>query len=254
MSELEINRVDVFGDLPHGFFGRRGGVSTGIVAGLQVGLGADDDAACIAENRRRIVNALIPDAPLATLYQIHSADVVRILSEGAARERPEGDALVTDRPGILLGILTADCAPVLFADPEAGVIGAAHAGWKGALYGVAAATVAAMETLGATRANIAAAVGPCIAQRSYEVDAGFHACFVADDLEHDRFFVSGRDGRFQFDLEGFVGARLAGEGLAQVTLLGEDTYRQPARYFSYRRATHAREPDYGRQLSVIALG
>ena len=142
MTELEINRARVFDDLPHGFFGRRGGVSNGIVAGLQVGLGADDDAAAIAENRRRIVDALIPQAPLATLYQIHSADVVRILSEGAAQERPKGDAIVTDRPGILLGILTADCAPVLFADEAAGVVGAAHAGWKGAIAGVTGAAAA----------------------------------------------------------------------------------------------------------------
>ena len=254
MSELEINRAGVLGTLPHGFFGRRGGVSTGIVAGLQVGLGADDDAAAIAENRRRIVDALIPDAPLATLYQIHSADVVRILSEGAAQERPEGDALVTDRPGILLGILTADCAPVLFADEAAGVIGAAHAGWKGAIAGVTDRTIAAMEKLGARADRIHAAIGPCIAQKSYEVDLGFLTRFCESDPENERFFRDAqRADHYQFDLEGYVAARLASAGVRTVEAMGLDTYSQPDRFFSFRRATHAGEPNYGRQMSVIGL-
>ena len=254
MTELEINRAGVLGGLPHGFFGRRGGVSTGIVAGLQTGLGADDDAAAIAENRRRIVDALIPDAPLATLYQIHSADVVRILSEGAANERPEGDALVTDRPGILLGILTADCAPVLFADEAAGVVGAAHAGWKGAIAGVTDRTIAAMEKLGARADRIHAAIGPCIAQKSYEVDAAFLTQFCESAPENERFFREGaRADHHQFDLEGYVVARLAAAGVRTVEAMGLDTYSQPDRFFSFRRATHAGEPNYGRQMSVIGL-
>ena len=258
MTELEINRAGVFGDLPHGFFGRRGGVSTGLVAGLQVGLGADDDAAAIAENRQRIVDALIPDAPLAKLYQIHSADVVRILSEGAAQERPEGDAMVTERPGILLGILTADCAPVLFADAEAGVVGAAHAGWKGALAGVTDRMIEAMEKIGAKADRIHTAIGPCIAQKSYEVDAGFLTRFCESDPENERFFRDGRQDKggadhFQFDLEGYVAARLAAAGVRTVEAMGLDTYSQPDRFFSFRRATHASEPNYGRQMSVIGL-
>ena len=254
MTELEINRAGVFGDLPHGFFGRRGGVSTGLVAGLQVGLGADDDAAAIAENRRRIVDALIPDAPLATLYQIHSADVVRILSEGAAQERPEGDAMVTERPGILLGILTADCAPVLFADAEAGVVGAAHAGWKGALAGVTDRMIEAMEKIGAKADRIHTAIGPCIAQKSYEVDAAFLKRFCESAPENERFFRDGtRTEHFQFDLEGYVAARLAAAGVRTVEAMGLDTYSQPDRFFSFRRATHASEPNYGRQMSVIGL-
>ena len=254
MSELEINRAGVFGDLRHGFFGRRGGVSRGIVAGLQIGLGADDDTAAIAENRRRIVEALIPDSPLATLYQIHSADVVRVLSEGAASERPKGDALVTDRPGILLGILTADCAPVLFADEAAGVVGAAHAGWKGAIAGVTDRTIEAMEKLGARADRIHAAVGPCIAQKSYEVDAAFLTQFCESDAENERFFRDGqRADHFQFDLEGYVTARLADAGVRTIEAMGLDTYSQPDRFFSFRRSTHAGEPNYGRQMSVIGL-
>jgi YfiH family protein len=251
---VQFVTAPALGKTRHGFLGREGGVSGGIFASLNVGLGSGDDRAALAENRRRAVRAVAPGAALVTLHQVHSAVAVAVTAPFADADRPHADALVTDRPGLALGILTADCAPILFADAAAGVIGAAHAGWKGALGGIAAATVAAMEALGATRARIAAAVGPCIAQRSYEVDAGFRDRFLGDDPEHDRFFGTGRDGRFQFDLEGFVGARLAAEGLTQVTLLGQDTYAQPARYFSYRRTTHMRESDYGRQLSVIALG
>jgi YfiH family protein len=159
---------------------------------------------------------------------------------------------VTDRPGLALGILTADCAPVLFADASAGVVGAAHAGWKGAIGGVVEATVEAMERLGASRGNIAAAVGPAIARRSYEVDEGFFRAFTARDPEHERFFTGGRPGRYQFDLEGFVVSRLAAAGLARIEALGLDTYSEPDRFFSYRRTTHRSEPDYGRQISLIA--
>ena len=161
--------------------------------------------------------------------------------------------MATDRPGLVLGILTADCAPVLLADREAGVIGAAHAGWKGALGGVVEATVAAMEELGAKRERIAAAVGPCIARRSYEVDDGFLRRFAEAGPEAERFFALGREGHHQFDLEGFVLARLAAAGLTRIEAIGEDTYSQPDRFFSYRRATHKGEADYGRQGSLISL-
>jgi YfiH family protein len=167
--------------------------------------------------------------------------------------RPHADAIVTDRPGLALGILTADCAPVLLADARAGVIGAAHAGWKGALGGVIDAVVAAMESLGAGRDRIAAAIGPAIARRSYEVDDGFARRFGEGDPENDRFFAPGRPGHHQFDLEAYVAARLAAAGVTRVEALGLDTYGDPARFFSYRRATHRGEGDYGRQISLIAL-
>ena len=238
----------------HGFLGREGGVSTGIFSSLNVGLGSGDDRAALAENRRCAVDAVAPGAMLVTLHQVHSAIAVPVTGVFADDARPHADALVTATPGLALGILTADCAPILFADTKAGVIGAAHSGWKGTLTGVAAATVAAMEALGADRANIAAAVGPCIAQRSYEVDSGFRDRFLADDPAHDRFFIPGKPGHFQFDIEAMVASRLAAEGLRHIELLGQDTYAQPDRYFSFRRTTHAGEGDYGRQLSVIALG
>jgi YfiH family protein len=235
----------------HGFLGRVGGVSTGAYAGLNVGIGSDDDAAAIAENRRRATAAVLPDAQLVTAYQIHSADCITV--RVPFDERPRGDALVTDRPGLLLGVLTADCAPVLLADQAAGVVGAAHAGWKGALGGVTDATIAAMEALGAQRARIAAAVGPCIARASYEVDADFARRFEADDAANERFFAGGRAGHFQFDLEAYVAHRLAVAGVTRVAMLGRDTYADETRFFSYRRATHRGEGGYGRQISVIGL-
>lgn len=240
------------GAVPHGFLGRRGGVSTGAHGGLNVGLGSGDDAAAIAENRRRAIEAVKPGATLVTLYQIHSA-VCRIAEPWPDAGRPEGDALVSDRPDLLLGILTADCAPVLLADPEAGVVGAAHAGWKGALAGVTDATVAAMARLGARRERIAAAIGPAIARASYEVDDGFVRRFEAADPANERFFSAGRPGHHQFDLEAYVAARLAAAGIGRVETLGLDTYADPARFFSYRRATHRGEPDYGRQIALIGL-
>jgi polyphenol oxidase len=238
----------------HGFLGRAGGVSTGLVAGLNVGLGSADDPHAIAENRRLAVAAVAPGAALVTVHQIHSAEAVAVSALWPDDNRPRADALVTDRPGLALGILTADCAPVLLADAQAGVIGAAHAGWKGALAGVTDATIAAMESLGADRARITAAVGPCIARASYEVDEVFSARFCADDVANERFFAdSARLGHVQFDLEAYVAQRLAAAGIARVDLLGEDTYAQPARFFSFRRATHEGEADYGRQISLIAL-
>jgi len=225
----------------HGFCGRRGGVSTGVHAGLNVGWGSEDDPAATAENRARAVMAVLPGAQLACAYQFHSADVVTVTQPWPEDERPHADALVTDRPGVLLGILTADCAPVLFHDARAGVIGAAHAGWKGAFDGVTDATVAAMEALGAHRADIAAVVGPCIAQKSYEVDDAFERRFA------------GRAGHTWFDLEGYVAERLRAAGVGTVAMLGEDTYAQPDRFFSFRRATHRGEPGYGREISLIGL-
>lgn len=239
--------------IPHGFLGRLGGVSEGICAGLNVGLGSLDDRESILENRRRAVAAVAPGAKLATLHQIHSPDAVYVTAPFADEARPKADSMVADRPGLILGILTADCAPVLLADREAGVVAAAHAGWKGALGGVVEATVAEMERRGAMRSRIAAAVGPCIARRSYEVDEGFLRRFAESDPEHERFFTLGREGHHQFDLEGFVLSRLAAAGLTRIEALGEDTYSQPDRFFSYRRATHKGEADYGRQISLIAL-
>jgi len=235
----------------HGFLGRRGGVSTGLYAGLNVGIGSDDDAEAVAENRRLATEAVLPGGRLLTLYQTHSADVVRALT--AFDDRPEGDALVTDRPGLALGILTADCAPVLLADREAGVVGAAHAGWKGAIGGVTDAAIAAMEKIGARRDRIAAAVGPCIARSSYEVDDAFARRFETDDPANERFLAPGKPGHHQFDLEAYVVHRLAKAGLARVEMLGLDTYGDADRFFSFRRATHRGEPGYGRQISIIGI-
>ena len=181
---IEPFRAGALDALPHGFLGRGGGVSTGICGGLNVGLGADDDAEAVRENRRRAVAAVAPGARLVTVHQVHSAEAVTVHAPFPDGARPHADAIVADRPGLVLGILTADCAPVLFADLEAGVIGAAHAGWKGALGGVAEATITAMERLGASRDRIAAAVGPCIARRSYEVDEAFQRRFAGADPEH----------------------------------------------------------------------
>lgn len=249
---VDVIRAAKLEGLPHGFLGRRGGVSQGACAGLNVGTGSADDPEAVLENRRCATAAVLPGARLVTVYQVHSAACVTA-KPWALADRPHADALVTDRPGLLLGILTADCAPVLLADHAAGVVGAAHAGWKGALGGVTDATVAAMEQLGARRERITAAIGPCIGRASYEVDEGFARRFEAADAGNERFFQSGRPGHFQFDLEGYVAARLASIGVTQVETLGLDTYADENRFFSFRRATHRAEPDYGRQISLIGL-
>ncbi|KPF82399.1 peptidoglycan editing factor PgeF [Novosphingobium sp. AAP93] len=236
----------------HGFLGRRGGVSHGLHAGLNVSY-SEDEPAHTSENRRRAGEAVLPGARLLTCYQIHSPDVVTVTAPWADADRPKADALVTDQRGLLLGVLTADCAPVLFHDAEAGVIGAAHAGWKGAIGGVTDRTVEAMEALGADRSRIAAVVGPCIAQKSYEVDAGFEARFTGEAAENARFFRAGRAGHSWFDLEGYVAARLAAFCVGTVGMLGEDTYPQAERFYSFRRSTHAGEAGYGRQISLIGL-
>lgn len=250
---VEVVRANALDGIPHGFLGRRGGVSTGIHARLNVGTGSTDDPATIAENRRRATEAVLPGAKLATVYQVHSPDAVIVTEPFPDAERPHADAMVTNVPGLAIGILTADCTPVLLADREAGVIGAAHAGWKGALGGVTDSTIALMETLGARRESIAAAIGPCIARASYEVDDGFLRRFAEADPANERFFAGGRPGHHQFDLEAYVAHRLAAAGLTRIEALGEDTYSQPGRFYSFRRATHRGEPDYGRQISVIGI-
>jgi YfiH family protein len=248
-----ITRLEALGlQCPHGFLGRTGGVSQGIFDSLNVGLGSSDDQADVRENRARALAAVAPEARLVTLHQVHSAVAVEA-GDWPEDRRPEADGLATNRPGIALGILTADCAPLLLEDAEAGVIGACHAGWKGALGGVIGATVDLMVLLGARRERISAAVGPCIGRRSYEVDQGFRTRFEAAEAENGAFFTDGRPGHALFDLEGYCLKRLADAGVTRAEGLGADTKPDAARFFSYRRKTLAGEPDYGRQLSLIAL-
>ncbi len=250
---VDAVRSSLLGNVRHGFLGRTGGVSVGPVASLNVGWGAQDDPQAVAENRRRAVEAVAPGARLVTVHQVHSPDVAVVDEPWSDDARPQADALVTARAGLAIGILTADCTPVLLHDP-AGVIGAAHAGWKGALGGVIEATVAAMESLGARRDTIRAAVGPVIARKSYEVDQGFFDRFAEACPGNERFFSQGqRPGHHQFDLEAYVASRLAEAGVRKVEVLGLDTYSNPDRFFSYRRATHLGEPTYGRQISLISL-
>ena len=250
---VEIIRAAMLGDLPHGFLGRRGGVSQGVCAGLNVGLGSSDEREAVVENRRLAVDAVAPGARLVTVHQVHSADALFADAPWPDDARPKADAIVTDRPGLALGILTADCTPILFADRQAGVIGAAHAGWKGAFGGVIESTLDLMERHGADRTRIAAAIGPVIARKSYEVDEAFLRRFAEADPENDRFFSPGREGHHQFDLEAYVLARLAAAGVTRAEALGLDTYSEPELFYSFRRATHRGEPDYGRQISLIAL-
>lgn len=238
----------------HGFFTRTGGVSSGLYASLNVGGGSRDERANLAANRARAMAAFdLPGPALVTAYQVHSATAVAVAGPWPA-EPPQADGLVTDTPGVALGILTADCAPILFADPDARVIGAAHAGWRGALNGVAEATVAAMESLGARRGRIRAAVGPCIGPASYEVGPEFPAPFLAHDPRTERFFrPAARERHHMFDLPGYVAHRLKALGLGVVEALGLDTCADEARFFSYRRSTLRKEPDYGRGLSAIVI-
>jgi YfiH family protein len=250
---IEILRSGLLAGVPHGFLGRRGGVSTGIHAGLNVGWGSDDDRAAIARNRELARDAVLPGASLVTVHQVHSADVVTVTAPIPDNGRPPADAMVTDRPGLLLGVLAADCVPILFADGARGIVGAAHGGWKGALRGVGEATLDAMVALGARRADIACAIGPCIGRASYEVTEAFAEPFVARAGEDERFFSAGRPGHLQFDIAGYVAARLAAAGAGRIDLLDADTYSQPDRFFSFRRATHRGEPGYGRQISLIGL-
>ena len=239
----------------HGFFTRRGGVSGGLYASLNGGVGSRDDPEAVGENRRRIAEALgVAAERLLIPFQIHSCEALAVDAPWPAGARPRCDALVTAERGLALGVTGADCGVILFAAPSAGVIGAAHAGWRGALGGVLEAAVAAMERLGARRAEIVAALGPTIARPSYEVGPEFVATFAAAAPEAGGFFTpSDRAGRSMFDLPGFIGARLERAGVGRFENLGLDTYRDEARFFSYRRATHRGEPDYGRLVAGIAL-
>ena len=239
----------------HGFFTREGGVSEGLYRGLNCGTGSNDDPSAVHENRTRVAHRLgaEPEA-LLTVYQVHSATVQTVKKVWSRPDAPKADALVTGQPGIALGILTADCVPVLFADPEQPVIGAAHAGWKGALGGVLEATLDAMAHLGAARHRIIAAIGPAISQQSYEVEAVFRDRFLDDDARNDQWFKPApRPGHFLFDLPAYAAARLARAGTGQIVSLDICTYRDEDRFYSFRRATHRREPDYGRQISAIML-
>jgi YfiH family protein len=258
---LRLQAKNLSPTIAHGFFGRTGGVSIGIFASLNCGPGSGDERASVIENRRRVAEALGSDA-LVNVGQIHSTHAVTVTRAWPIGETPAddpkfiplGDAMATAVPGIALGILSADCAPVLFADAEAGVIGAAHAGWKGAMGGVVEAAIAAMEKLGARRARIQAAIGPCIAQANYEVGPEFHTRFFAADQANDRFFdLSDRAGHFRFDLEGYVVHRLREAGVDDAEGLFRDTYARETEFYSFRRATHRGEANYGRQISAIVL-
>jgi len=251
-------KASALGDLSgvrHGFFTRQGGASRGIYDSLNCGYGSGDDEPVVTENRRRTVAQLdLGDVPLCTTYQCHSADCLTVTEPWPHQAAPKADAMVTNQPGVVLGVLTADCVPVILADPEASVIGAAHAGWKGALGGVVEAVVDAMTGLGARRGNITAAIGPCIGHKSYEVGAEFRAEFLAADRANGRYFISAsRAGHHMFDIAGYVADRLKGLGLGTVEDLALDTYAEELRFFSYRRACHNGESDYGRLLSLVAL-
>ncbi len=239
----------------HGFFTRTGGVSTGLYEGLNTGVGSSDDPAAVAENRRRVAAHFggVPD-DLAACYQVHSA-VTHIAGAGWRGERPEGDATVTAAPGVICAVLTADCAPILLADPEAGVVGAAHAGWKGALGGIIESTVSSMTALGAEPRRMVAVVGPCIARASYEVDGAFQARFEDVDPASSRFFAPGAAAdRRMFDLPGFVLWRLEQAGVGEAAWTGHDTRVDATRFYSNRRAYLNGEPDFGRMMSAISLG
>lgn len=241
------------GDVSHGFFGSQGGASKGLYASLNAGAGSNDDPAAVAENRARIASALgaVDSSHLLSCYQHHSTDV--LLVQAPFTDRPKGDAMVTRTPGLALAIMTADCVPILFADCDAGVIGAAHSGWKGALGGINEATIEAMESLGAEVGRITAAIGPCIRQASYEVGPEFRDTFIQAADWSERFFVPGTADRFQFDLPGFVRARLVRAGVSRIDVVAHDTCALSEQYFSNRRRNHQGLPDYGRNASVIML-
>ncbi len=250
---LEVLTDDSLAPFRHGFFTRKGGASSGVFEGLNCGQGSSDQGDAVTLNRERVSEALglTPDA-LVSVHQVHSPDVVHVT--GPISEKPKADAMVTSTPGLGLAILTADCQPVLFADHKAGVIGAAHAGWKGAQAGVLEATVDAMETLGASAANIAAVIGPCISRRAYEVGQEFFEQFLDEDPENSQYFKGGSAaGKYQFDLPSYGLSRLRARSVGQALWTGHCTYEDEARFYSYRRATHRAEKDYGRLISVIRL-
>lgn len=280
--------ADTLAHLPglrHGFFTRQGGVSEGLYASLNCGPGSQDDPTHVIENRHCAAQAMGADpSALCTLYQVHGAEVVRVNEPWLSSVRPQADAMVTDRPGLMLGILTADCVPVLLADPKARIIGAAHAGWKGALAGVTDVTVDAMEALGGWRDRMIAAIGPAIGWQSYEVDSAFLRRFLEADAANEQFFrdvsfgkepptgrrrepsareaasiverssaEQGQTKKHLFNVKGYVAYRLAQAGIHHIQMLGSDTYKEEDRFFSFRRTTHRQEADYGRQLSGIML-
>jgi len=255
MSLVTLGPLNDLDGMRHAFFTRQGGVSGGLYSSLNCGLGSGDDAGAVRRNRALAMEAIeMPAESLSTLYQVHGREVVALEAPLAGEERPKADAFVTKTPGVVLGILTADCVPVLFCDPKARVIGAAHAGWKGAISGVLEATLDAMAALGAERGRVYAGIGPCIAQRSYEVGPEFPAPFLAEDENNARFFAPSRnDGRWMFDLRGYAGSRLRAAGLKQIHALPNDTCGEADRFFSYRRSCLKGEPDYGRGLSAIVL-
>jgi YfiH family protein len=252
---LEILTSNSLSPFRHGFFTRRGGVSSGIFKGLNCGVGSSDQTDIVQMNRKLVADAMSvsPDR-LLSVFQVHSAHAVAV-DGPLGDQRPQADAIVSATPGVALGILTADCAPVLFADAEAGVVGAAHAGWKGALSGVLEATLDAMEDLGADRGDISATIGPCISQRNYEVGLEFFETFMAEDPEFARYFAHGKDpDHYQFDLPSFCLQRLREAGVDSAEWTGHCTYADPERFYSYRRSTHLKQADYGRLISVITAG
>ena len=250
---LEILISDMLAPLRHGFFTRRGGASSGVFSGLNCGAGSSDQADVVSINRARVAHALdVPPAALVSVNQVHSADVITVTEPGVATGGP-ADALVTDQPGLALSVLTADCMPVLLADHDAGVVGAVHAGWRGALAGVLEATIEAMEALGAEREGIIAVIGPCISQRAYEVGPEFLDEFLAEDPDYQWFFANGQDNRYLFDLPGFGLRRLRAAGVGHAEWTRHCTYSQPELFYSYRRAVQRGEADYGRLISAIRL-
>ncbi len=247
---LEILTSDTLAPVHHGFFTRKGGASSGIFQGLNCGGGSSDQAEIVGINRARVADAM-NTGTLIGVHQVHSAKVAKITAADQGGQK--ADALVTNVPGLTLTILTADCQPVLFSDTETGVIGAAHAGWRGALDGVLEATVDAMVDLGANRDRIVATIGPSISQRAYEVGPEFLDEFLAEDPENARFFANGTGDRYQFDLPSYGLHRLRSTGIAEASWTGHCTYSDADRFFSYRRSTHAGEADYGRLISAIRL-
>jgi len=252
---LQAHALSNLPGIRHAFFTRAGGVSQGIYESLNSGVGSNDDPANVTENRARMAASLgVAPERFLTAYQIHSPQVVTVEAPWSPSERPKADAIVTRTPGLAIGVSTADCGPVLLADPEARVIGAAHAGWRGALTGVIEATVAAMETLGAKRDRMVAAAGPMIRQPNYEVGQDLLDRFVAVEPSNVRFFIrANRPGHMMFDLAGYVVSQLRRAEIAQIEDVGLCTYANPAQFYSYRRATHLAEPDYGRHVNAIVL-
>lgn len=250
---LEILTSDLLSPTRHGFFSRRGGASSGIFSGLNCGYGSSDLTEAVTLNRKRVADAMdVPPEAMIGVHQVHSPTVLTI-DAPIQGEKPKADAVVTAEPGLALTILTADCQPVLFSDPDARVIGAAHAGWRGALDGVLEATLDAMEGLGAKRENTCAVIGPSISQRAYEVGPEFLDDFVAAAPENTRFFANGQGDRMQFDLPAFGLHCLRNAGIGRAEWTRHCTYSDPDRFYSYRRATHAKEADYGRLISAIRL-